>query len=222
MFESDPRACSFILDSRILDTSISSSLAWSQQSTGWTIKVQNFQGRTIFFTMMKLRCSKSDTELSIMFGIWNSTVSQVFSTMIRFLFYHLKDMTPWLPKDAVELFTPLDFKSKYSGTRVILDGTEFFVQKPSVVQDQSATWSSYKNHSTLKSMIGISPRGVVTHVSQTYGGCTSDRQIIERSDLVKKGMFEKGNSIMADRGIMVQDIFACIDVKVNTPTMLRG
>ena len=105
---------------------------------------------------------------------------------------------------------------------MILDGTEFFVQKPSDVQDQSATWSSYKNHSTLKSMIGISPRGVVTHVSQTYGGCTSDRQIIERSDLIKKGMFEKGDSIMADRGIMVQDIFASMDVKVNTPTMLRG
>lgn len=70
-------------------------------------------------------------------------------------------------------------------------------------------------------MIGISPRGVVTHVSSTYGGCTSDRQIIERSELVQKGMFEKGDSIMADRGIMVQDMFASLDVKVNTPTMLK-
>ena len=71
-------------------------------------------------------------------------------------------------------------------------------------------------------MIGISPRGVVTHASPTYGGCTSDRQMIEMSDLVKKGAFDKGNSIMADRGIMVQDLFASKDVKVNTPTMMRG
>ena len=176
----------------------------------------------IFLTLMKLRCAKPDVELSIMFGIGNKAVGLVFNNMIRFLFYHLKDMTPWLPKDVVDLFTPLDFKSKYPGTRVILDGTEFFIQKPSDVKDQSATWSSYKNHATLKSMIGIAPRGIVTHVSPSYGGCTSDRQIIERSELVQKGMFEKGDSIMADRGIMVQDLFASMNVKVNTPTMLKG
>ncbi|KAK3096153.1 hypothetical protein FSP39_023808 [Pinctada imbricata] len=46
--------------------------------------------------------------------------------------------------------------------------------------------------------------------------------IIERSDLLKDGMFEKGDSIMADRGIMVQDLFANKDVQVNTPTFLEG
>lgn len=96
----------------------------------------------VFLTLMKLRCGKPDVELSIMFGISSMVVSLIFSTMIRFLYYHLKDMTPWLPKDVVAMYTPLDFKSKYPGTRVILDGTEFHVQKPSDVRDQSATWSS--------------------------------------------------------------------------------
>ena len=31
-----------------------------------------------------------------------------------------------------------------------------------------------------------------------------------------------GDSIMSERGIMVQDLFACQDVFVNTPTMLKG
>lgn len=35
-------------------------------------------------------------------------------------------------------------------------------------------------------------------------------------------MFEKGASIMGDRGIMVQDLFANNDVQVNTPTFLKG
>jgi hypothetical protein len=35
-------------------------------------------------------------------------------------------------------------------------------------------------------------------------------------------MFDKNDSIMADRGIMVQDLFATQDVHVNTPTMLKG
>ena len=35
-------------------------------------------------------------------------------------------------------------------------------------------------------------------------------------------MFRKKDSVMADRGIMVQDLFAARDVFVNTPTMLKG
>ena len=35
-------------------------------------------------------------------------------------------------------------------------------------------------------------------------------------------MFDSGDSIMADRGIMVQDLFANQNVCVNTPTMLKG
>ena len=59
--------------------------------------------------------------------------------------------------------------------------------------------------------------------SNAYGGSASDRQIIERSELCSgKDFFEKKDSIMADRGIMVQDLFASKSVHVNTPTMLKG
>ena len=71
-------------------------------------------------------------------------------------------------------------------------------------------------------MIGISPRGQITYVSDTYGGHVSDRQIIKRSTLLHTEKFEKKDSIMSDRGIMVQDLFAGKDVFVNTPTMLKG
>ena len=176
----------------------------------------------LFLTLMKLRCAKSDTELSIMFGISRKTVGNIFSTIIRFLYYHLQELTPWLPKEVIQQYFPLDFHAKYPATRVILDATEIKIQKPGNVKEQSATWSSYKNCNTLKTMIGVSPKGLVTYVSDTVGGHTSDRQIIERSDLVTEGFFERGDEIMSDRGIMVQDLFASKDVKVNTPTKLRG
>ena len=71
--------------------------------------------------------------------------------------------------------------------------------------------------------MGISPRGCVTYVSPAYGGSASDRQIFERSDLMKNQiLLEKGDSIMADRGFFVQDLLATRDVSVNTPCMLRG
>ena len=94
------------------------------------------------------------------------------------------------------------------------------IEKPGSVSAQKATWSNYKNCNTLKTMIGISPKGVVTYVSPSYGGSCSDRQIIERSELLNE--MRPGESIMADRGIMVQDLFACKDVKVNTPRTMKG
>ena len=52
----------------------------------------------------------------------------------------------------------------------------------------------------------------MSYVSASYGGSASDRQIIERSTLLKEDMFSAGDAIMADRGIMVQDLFACKDI----------
>ena len=83
------------------------------------------------------------------------------------------------------------------------------IEKPGNVKDQRATWSSYKNCNTLKTMIGISPKGVVTYISPSYGGSASDRQIIERSELLADKKFLPGDEIMADRGIMV-----CIQSKI--------
>ncbi|XP_041355304.1 uncharacterized protein LOC121372935 [Gigantopelta aegis] len=119
---------------------------------------------------------------------------------------------------------PEDFKKQFPSTRVILDATEIPIQKPSNVQAQSATFSTYKNKNTLKTMIGCTPRGLISYVSSSYGGAASDRQIIERSELCTNTdqFFDKKDSIMADRGIMVQDLFAAKDVFVNTSTMLKG
>jgi hypothetical protein len=71
-------------------------------------------------------------------------------------------------------------------------------------------------------MIGCTPRGAVSFMSDSFGGSASYRQIIESSDIIKpeSNMFLPKDSIMADRGVMVQDIFAPMDVFVNTPTML--
>jgi hypothetical protein len=59
-----------------------------------------------------------------------------------------------LPREIVKQYMPKDFNAKYPNTRIILDATKTKMQKPSKVDDQRATWSSYKNSNTLKTMIG--------------------------------------------------------------------
>lgn len=72
-------------------------------------------------------------------------------------------------------------------------------------------------------MVGITPRKAVSFLIDAYGGCTSNRQIMEDCTLYTEAnhYFEKGDSIVADRVINVQDLFALQGVKLNIPTMLK-
>lgn len=157
-----------------------------------------------------------------MYEISESAVSRIFNTWVNFLYFQLKELEMWPSKEVVNDFMPQDFKQKFPTTRIILDATEMPIQKPSNVNVQNLTWSSYKHNNTVKTMVGCTPRGTVSYVSDCYGGSVSDRQIIEDPTLLDNTLFDSGDSIMADRGIMVQDLFANQNVFVNTHTVLKG
>ena len=177
----------------------------------------------LFMTLIKLRLAMDDYHISILFGITPLQVSVIFGKWINFMFCQFKELDIWPSKRTVQDFMPTDFGKQYPTTRIIIDATECPIQKPSDVNIQSSTFSTYKNKNTLKCLVGCSPRGAVTFVSDCYGGCTSDRQIFERSNMCTgNDKFDLKDSIMADRGFMVQDLMATKNVSVNTPTMLKG
>lgn len=68
----------------------------------------------------------------------------------------------------------------------------------------------------MKILTGASPSGLISYISPAYVGCTSDRQIVERSSLAT--LYDPGDSIMADKGFNVQDLFAAKYIKINIPT----
>ena len=114
---------------------------------------------------------------------------------------------------------PSSFKIKYPTTRVIIDCTEVKVEMPSSLLLKSQTYSSYKGTNTLKGFIGIAPCGSVIFISQLYFGNISDQEITERSGLL--GLpFDKGDSLMADKGFDIQDLLDPIGVKLNIPPFL--
>ena len=71
---------------------------------------------------------------------------------------------------------PKSFRELYPSTRVIIDATEIFVQRPALPEIQQITISSYKNHNTYKALVGISPGGVVNFVSKLNSGLISDKE----------------------------------------------
>lgn len=174
----------------------------------------------LLITFIKLRCNKPDIELSFMFGISHSNVSNIFVTWINFMHDVWSCVNLWPSKNLVQYYMPDQFKKDFMSTRIIIDTTEFPICKPSNPIAQQATFSTYKNKNTLKVMLGSTPGGLISHISEAYGGSVSDRQIIERSNLLQK--CDDGDSIMADRGFNVQDIFAQKNIKLNIPAFLKG
>ena len=64
-------------------------------------------------------------------------------------------------------------------------------------------------------MVGFSPTGVVTFLSKLWGGSASDKQIVKESGLLN--LLEPGDSVMADKGFLIQDLLEPLNVSLNIP-----
>ena len=95
---------------------------------------------------------------------------------------------------------------------------EFFINTPDSLVRQSATFSDYKSHNTVKCLIGIAPHGHVTFALPVFEGSASDRQIVEESGLLE--LLERGDSIMADKGFKINELLVPIGVHLNIPPFL--
>ncbi len=173
----------------------------------------------LFLTLMKLRTYKTNYELSMHFKVSELEVYNVFVTWIRFMSLQWRELNIWPEREVVHFYAPSDFKRKFPKTRVIFDGTECPIKKPKAPGAQQTTFSTYKNRNTTKVLVGVTPGGLVSYVSKAYGGSTTDRQIVERSDIMTK--VDPTDTIMADKGFDVQDIFAPMDVGINIPTFFK-
>ena len=89
---------------------------------------------------------------------------------------------------------------------------------PSSLQLNGERFSSYKNHTTMKGLFGISPGRAVTFISQLYTGSISDREIVRRSGFLELP-FDDKDSIMADKGFTIQDLLL-LRVTLDLPPFL--
>ncbi|XP_061172021.1 uncharacterized protein LOC133181552 [Saccostrea echinata] len=173
-----------------------------------------------FLTLIKLRQYKTNFELSRLFSISEFSVCNIWITWVNLMSCQWREIDLWPDRDIVRFFCPTDFFHKFPTTRVIVDGTECPVKKPKPPIAQQSTFSTYKNRNTIKVLAGATPGGLISYLSPAYGGSTSDRQIVERSSLMN--LCDKGDSIMADKGFNVQDLFAPHDVTINIPTFFKN
>lgn len=117
---------------------------------------------------------------------------------------------------------PYEYKEKYPNTYLMIDASEVFVETPTDLQLQSSTWSNYKHHNTMKFLVGCTPNGAVSFVSQLYAGSISDVQLTSTSGLLEKLKGKSNISVMADREFTVRDQLKVIGVDLNIPPFMEG
>ncbi|GFV25628.1 uncharacterized protein TNCV_1459431 [Trichonephila clavipes] len=151
-----------------------------------------------FLFLVKLRTGISNEFLAILFGISDSTVSRDFNFVTDVLYEKLKLQDVFPSKDQVIRYMPPPFRMYCKNVRIIVDCTEIEVQKPSSPMEQQMTFSRYKNANTFKGMIGITPNGAISFISELFTDSISDKEVFIRSKLMDR--LEPNDVVMADKG----------------------
>ncbi|KAJ8671471.1 hypothetical protein QAD02_002730 [Eretmocerus hayati] len=106
--------------------------------------------------------------------------------------------------DMLKTDQQLSSATGFENTRIVLDCTEIFIQKPQNLCCRIQVYSNYKGGDTIKFMTGVSPGGNMTFISKPYGGRYSDSAIFEQSGLVE--LLEPGDGVMVDKGFLIDEM----------------
>jgi len=115
---------------------------------------------------------------------------------------------------------PYCFRVHY-GLKVtaIIDCFELYIEKPSSLLARACTWSQYKHHNTAKYLIAVTPQGVVSFISNGWGGRVSDQYITEHSGFLRNILH--GDVVLADRGFLIEELLGARGASLHIPTFTR-
>lgn len=219
LFDSDPESAA---ESQSSEDSADEESVNSQKRT--TLSVED----EFLLVLMKLRLGLTNVDMSVRFYVSEATVSKLFTTWMNYLYLRLGTLKIWPHRNILINNMPEDFKQQYPNTVVIIDATELRVQTPSSLLRQSQSYSNYKSTNTLKSLIGVDPKGGIVFISQLYTGSVSDKEIVQRSgfldilkDKVDNGEIQANDCVMADKGFDIGEDLKKINLCLNIPPFLR-
>ncbi|KAE8745031.1 hypothetical protein FOCC_FOCC008343 [Frankliniella occidentalis] len=155
----------------------------------------------IILVFIKLKLNLSFTSLSILMGVCRQTCSNYFKELVPLLRIVLETMISWPDHEVIRSNMPIAFKN-YRNTRIVLDCAETPIEKSKCLKCRILTWSNYKGRQTAKFDVGVAPSGLITHISQTYGGRASDKLIVNDSGILDKLIYQ--DAVMADKGFKIE------------------
>ena len=101
-------------------------------------------------------------DLTYRFGVSLPTVSRIFLAWMVVLDVQLT----WPEHEDLWQTAPQCFQVAFGNkTTVIIDCFEVFIIRPSNLMARAQTYSNYKSHNTVKVLVGITPQGSISFVS---------------------------------------------------------
>ena len=173
----------------------------------------------LFAVLIRLRRGLDSLDVCIRFKISETTYSRMFTTWILFLSKELRILFPFPSRKQTVQWMPKCFNN-FRNTRIIINCYEVECQCPSGLMNSSVTYSQYKSRNTWKILVGCTPAGLVSFVSEAWGGRISDKELTEKSGLLD--LLECGDAIMADKGFDIQETIAKRGILLNIPPRLES
>ena len=176
--------------------------------------------RNLVLTLMKLKHALSFKLLAMLFSVSVATAASAFKDTITLLGIVLKSALTWPSVEEVRQNMPRCF-AKFQKTRVVLDCTEVSVENSRCAKCRNQTYSHYKGTNTLKVLIGVSPGGLITHVSVPWAGRSSDKVIFEQSRIVEC-LEPYVDAVMVDKGFHIEQELESHGIEMYRPPFLRN
>ncbi|KAK0153000.1 hypothetical protein N1851_005335 [Merluccius polli] len=177
--------------------------------------------KQLMLTLMRLRLNVSTTFLSYAFNISIATASRIVTDVIDVMFIHMKPLIIWPEMEHLQKTMPMQFRKHFvKKCAVIIDCFEVFIERPSNLKARAETWFSYKHHNTVTFLIGITPQGTVSYISNAWGGRVSDKHLTENCGFLDN--IVPGDLVLADRGFNIQATLGCRMAHVKIPAFTCG
>ena len=170
-------------------------------------------------TLMKLRLNLLNTDLANRFDISEATCSNVFTCWIRAMAECLRSIIYIPDQGTVNITSPKRFKP-FTNMLAIIDCSEVFIETPKDLALQSATWSEYKHHNTIKFLVAVAPNSTIIFLSKFYTGRISDKKLTLDSKFLD--LVPRYSTVMADKGFNLMDECTARHIYFNVPPGRRG
>ncbi|XP_041868471.1 uncharacterized protein LOC121657151 [Melanotaenia boesemani] len=177
--------------------------------------------QSFILTLMRVRLNLPLLFFSYMFNVSKPTVSRVFNSTLDVLHDRLSKLIVWPPKEQIQISLPMCFRSSnFRNCTSIIDCFEIFIERPKNMRARAQTYSQYKHHNSAKYLISITPQGVISFVSNGWGGRTSDKHITENSGYLEN--LSPGDVVLADRGFTVGAAVGLHSAHLKIPAFTKG
>ncbi len=100
-----------------------------------------------------------DDDLAFRYKIHRTTVSRNFHKVLDVMYVRTSRLIKWPERELLLLTMPSAFRKFFRSCATIIDCTEVFMERPCDLLARAQVWSNYKHHSTVKILMGITPKG---------------------------------------------------------------